>query len=153
MLRDSRLLSRLRRPLGCFQTELLRVLRVQPLPAAEHLVLGAHHRPNRLTREEPLKDIEADVRGRGAPRDEAAINLALQRQARGATKGFEFPPNIAATPVVFKHLGASARDTAVSETAAPKVVSFTPVPAVPGSHLRQRAPTRADALGRTFSVE
>ena len=32
---DSRLLSRLRRPVGRFNTELLGVLRVQPLPAAE----------------------------------------------------------------------------------------------------------------------
>src|SRR5215469_2731579 len=32
---DSRLLSRLRRPVGCFNTELLGVLRVQPLPTAE----------------------------------------------------------------------------------------------------------------------
>src|SRR5437588_5212867 len=28
-----------------------------------------------------------------------------QRQARAATKGFEFPPDIVATPVVLKHLG------------------------------------------------
>src|SRR2546422_2877147 len=32
---DSRVLSRLRRPVGRFNTELLGVLRVQPLPAAE----------------------------------------------------------------------------------------------------------------------
>src|SRR6202171_3453979 len=31
----SLLLSRLRRPVGCFDTELLAVLRIQPLPAAE----------------------------------------------------------------------------------------------------------------------
>jgi hypothetical protein len=42
---DSRLLSRLRRPVGRFHTELLGVLRVQPLPAAELHRLGPTMRP------------------------------------------------------------------------------------------------------------
>src|SRR5580704_13884162 len=96
----SRLLSRLR-PVGLFNTELLGVLRVQPLPAAELHGLGAHHASNRITRQEPLKDVEANVPARGAPRDKAAIDVVPQRQARAAGKGFEFPPSI----VVLKHLG------------------------------------------------
>src|SRR5438132_6396358 len=98
---DSRLLSRLRRPVGRFNTELLCVLGGQSLPAAELHGLGADDASNRLTREEPLKDVEADVPARGAPRDEASIDVVPQRQARAATKGFKFPPDIA----VLKHLG------------------------------------------------
>jgi len=47
---DSRVLSRLRRPVGRFNTELLGVLRVQPLPAGELQGLGADDSSNRLTR-------------------------------------------------------------------------------------------------------
>src|ERR1700676_3431536 len=102
----SRLLSRLRRPVGRFDTELLGVLRVQPLPAAELHGLGADDASNRLTREEPLKDVEAELPARRAPRDEAAIDVVPQRQARAAaTKGFELPPEVLAAPVVLKHLG------------------------------------------------
>jgi hypothetical protein len=36
------------------------------------------------------------VPARGAHRDEAAIDVVPQRQARAASKGFEFPPHIAA---------------------------------------------------------
>src|ERR1700730_17440199 len=97
---DSRFLSRLRRPTGRFNAELLCVLGVQSLPAAELHGLGADDASNRLTREAPLKEVEADVPARGAPRDEAAIDVVPQRQARAATKGFEFPPHI----VVLKHL-------------------------------------------------
>src|ERR1700730_14802920 len=104
-LLDSRLLSRLRRPVGRFDTELLGVLGVQPLPAAELHGLGADDASNRLTREEPLKDVEADVPARGAPRDEAAIDVVPQRQARAAaTKGLKFPPDVLSPPVVLKHL-------------------------------------------------
>src|SRR6267154_1412497 len=51
---DSRFLSRPGRPAGRFNTELLCVLRVQPLPAAELHRLGADDASNRLTREQPL---------------------------------------------------------------------------------------------------
>src|SRR5260370_624659 len=88
-------------PTGGLNAELLCVLCVQSLPAAELHGIGADHASNRLTREEPLKDVEADVPARGAPRDEAAIDVVPQRQARTAANGFEFPPRI----VVLKHLG------------------------------------------------
>jgi hypothetical protein len=58
-----------------------------------------------LTREEPLKDVEADVPAGGTPRDEAAIDVVTQHQARAAAKGFEFPPDILAPSGVLKHLG------------------------------------------------
>src|SRR3984893_17446314 len=89
------------RPTGGLNAELLYVLGVQSLPAAELHGLGADDASNRLTREEPLKDVEADVPARGAPRDEAAIDVVPQSQARAATQSFEFPPDI----VVLKHLG------------------------------------------------
>ena len=98
---DSRILSRLRRPFGRFNTELPGVLGVQSLPAAELHDLGADDASNRLTREEALKDVEGDVPARGAPRDEAAIDAVPQRQARAASRGFEFPPGI----VVLQYLG------------------------------------------------
>src|SRR6516164_109579 len=97
---DSRLLSDLRRPVGRFNTELLGVLGVQSLPAAELHGLGADDASNRLTREEPLKDVEADVPARGAPRDEAAIDVVPEREARAAAGRLELPPEVAATPAV-----------------------------------------------------
>src|SRR5439155_11329927 len=57
---DSRLLSRLRRPVGRFNTELLGVLGVQSLPAELH-GLGAHDAADGLTGQKPIQHIEADV--------------------------------------------------------------------------------------------
>ncbi len=94
-------MRRLRRSVGRFHNELLAVLGLQSLPAAELHGLGADDWSNRVAREEPLKDVEADVPARGAPRDEAAIDAVPQRQARAAASGFEFPPDIA----VLQHLG------------------------------------------------
>src|SRR5438552_10823330 len=101
ILLDSRLLSRLRRPVGRFNTELLGVLRVQPLPAAELHRLTTNNAADGSSAEKAIQNIETNVPARGAPRDEAAIDVVPQRQARAATKGFEFPTGIA----VLKHLG------------------------------------------------
>src|SRR5262249_22185166 len=90
------------RPTGGLNAELLCVLRVQSLPAAELHGLGADDASNRLTREEPLKDVEADVPARGAPRDEAAIDVVPEREARAAAERFELPPAVVATPAVLK---------------------------------------------------
>src|ERR1700680_2063985 len=95
---DSRLLGRVRRPVGRFNTELLCVLGVQSLPAAELHGLGADDASNRLTREERLKDVKADVPAGGAPRDKAAINVVPEREARAAAERLELPPEVAATP-------------------------------------------------------
>src|ERR1700730_15487365 len=89
------------RPTGGLNAELLCVLGVQSLPAAELHGLGAHDASNRLTREEPLKDVEADVPARGAPRDEAAIDVVPEREARAAAERLELPPEV----VVLKPLG------------------------------------------------
>src|ERR1700730_12543402 len=61
----SRLLTRPRRPVGRFDTELLGVLRVQPLPAAELHGVGADDASNGLTGEKSIQHIEADVPARG----------------------------------------------------------------------------------------
>jgi len=37
--------------------------------------------------------------------DEAVTDVGPEREARAATKGFEFPPHIEATPLVLKHIG------------------------------------------------
>src|SRR2546422_3354102 len=105
ILLDSRFLSRLRRPVGRFNTELLGVLRVQPLPAAELYRFGANQASNRSSAEQAIQNIETNVPPGSTHGDEAAIDVVPQRQARAATKGFEFPPDILVTPVVLKHLG------------------------------------------------
>jgi hypothetical protein len=56
------------RPTRALNAELLCVLGGQSLPAAELHDLGADDVSNRLTREEPLKDVEADVPAQGYAR-------------------------------------------------------------------------------------
>src|SRR5262245_23563104 len=90
------------RPPGGVDAELLCVLGVQALPAAERHGLGADDASNRLTREESLEDIEADVPARGAPRDEPAIDVVPEREARAGSERLELPPEVAATPAVLE---------------------------------------------------
>src|SRR5271165_3341910 len=92
------LLSTLRgvgRPTGGLNAELLGVLDVQSLPAAELHGRGADDGADGSSAEKAIQNIETNVPARGAPRDEAAIDVVPQRQARAAAKGFEFPPDIA----------------------------------------------------------
>src|SRR6266436_5508357 len=102
---DSRFLSRLRRPVGRFNTELLGVLRVQPLPAAELHRLGANHAADGRSAEKAIQNIETNMPPGSTHCDIPAADVGPQRQARAATKGFQFPPHIVVTPVVLKHLG------------------------------------------------
>ena len=44
--------------------------------------------------EKAIQHVERNVPTRGTPRDEVAIDVVPQRQARAVTKGFEFPPEI-----------------------------------------------------------
>src|SRR5262245_34203715 len=89
-------------PTGGLNAELLGVLGGQSLPAAELHRLSADEASNRLSRKEPLKDAEADVPARGAPRDEAAIDVVPEREARAAAERFELPPEVVATPAVLE---------------------------------------------------
>src|SRR5258705_9993437 len=56
-------------------SELLCVLGGQSLPTVELHGLRADDASDRLAGEEPLEDVEADVPARGAPGDEAAIDV------------------------------------------------------------------------------
>src|SRR6266481_8192857 len=58
---DSRLLSRIRRSVGRFDTELLGVLRVQSLPAAELHGLGADDASDGSSAEKVIQNIETNV--------------------------------------------------------------------------------------------
>src|SRR5207249_5832211 len=109
--------SRLRgvgRPTGGLNAELLCVLGVQSLPAAELHGLGTNDAADGGSAEKVIENIEADVPPGSTHRDEAAIDVGPQRQARAATRlgadalrrgrlqRFELPPHIEATPVVLE---------------------------------------------------
>src|SRR6267378_3712410 len=99
-----RLLSRLGRPVGRFDTELLCVLDVQSLPAAELHGLGADDASNGSSAEKVIQNIETNVPPGSTHGDEAVTDVGPQRQACAATQVFEFPPHIEATPLVLQHL-------------------------------------------------
>src|SRR5256712_5446481 len=85
--------------------ELLCILRVQSLPASEVHRLGTNDAAEGGPIEQVIQNIEAKVPPGSTHRDEAAIDVGPQRQARAATNGFELPPYIEATPVVLEHRG------------------------------------------------
>src|SRR5436305_3608013 len=87
--------------LGCFVIELLGVFGDQPLPAFELHGIGADDAADGSAAEQAIENIESDVPPGSAPRDVAAIDRVPQRQARPASKGFEFPALIA----VLKNFG------------------------------------------------
>src|SRR5271156_4780015 len=86
----SGILSRLRRPVGRFDTELLGVLRVEPLPAAEFYGVGANHAADGISAEKAIQNVETNVPPGSTHGDEAAIDVGPERQARAAADGFEF---------------------------------------------------------------
>ena len=110
-------------------------------------------RPMRLTREEPIEHVEADVPARGAHRDEAAIDVVPEREARAAAERLQLPAQVVAAPAVLEQ--PSARRPAsrsISETCgvgAPTVESFTGPDGGRGSDRRRTAPTRAAAPDRS----
>src|SRR5581483_8822220 len=100
---DSLFLSRLRRPLGWFNPELFGIVFVQPLPAIELHYFGPSNTADRIPAEKAIQNIEADVPSGSAHCDKPAIETVPHRQARTASKGFEFPPRIRVAPAVLKH--------------------------------------------------
>src|SRR5262249_26854959 len=100
-LLNSRLLSRLRLPVGRSNFELLCILSVQLLPTGRLNRLSTSDAADGISAEKPIENIESNVPAGGAPGDETAIDVGPQRQARAASKAFEFPPDIA----VLKYLG------------------------------------------------
>ena len=140
------------RPTGGLNAELLCVLGVQSLPAAELHGVGAGDAADGLSAEKPIQNIETNVPARGTPRDEAAIDVVPQRQARAATERLRVPTGY--RPMYSSTLGASARVTVVSVCGlgAPTQVSFTVAPTVPrlpsaskGAHSRRCAGSVAPA--------
>src|SRR5579863_3528853 len=91
---DSGLLTRLSRPVGRLHAELLRIFAHQPLPPELHRV-AACNAAERLTGKKPVQHVEADVPARSPPRDETAIDVAPERQARPAFERLELPADIA----------------------------------------------------------
>src|SRR6266705_2196207 len=84
--------------------ELLCVLGVQSLPAAELHRLGTNEAADGRSAKQVIQNIKTNVPPGSTHRDEAAIDVGPQRQARAAANGFEFPPHIEATPGVLERL-------------------------------------------------
>src|SRR5260221_13588288 len=95
----------MRRPFRRFDSELLCVLGVQPLPAAELNRIGADHAANRSSAEKVIQNVETNMPAGSTHCDEAVADVGPQRQACAASPGFEFPTHIEATPLVLKHIG------------------------------------------------
>src|SRR3974390_373204 len=85
-------------------TELLGILRVQPLPA-ELDGLRADDASKGSSTQKVIQNIEANVPPGSAHCDEAVTDVGPKRQARAATKGFELPAHIETAPFVLQHLG------------------------------------------------
>src|SRR5258706_1005752 len=98
-------MSRLRRPVGCFNTELLGLLGVQSLPAAELQRVTSNDAADGASAEKVIQNIETNVPSGSTHCDEAAIDVVPEGEAGAGAKGFEFPSDIVATPVVLKNLG------------------------------------------------
>ena len=109
----SRFFSRLRRPVGCFNTELLGVLRVQPLPAELH-GLGANDAADGSSAEKAIQNIETNVPPGSTHRDEAAIDVCHSVRRVPPPKASS-SHRISAPQLYSSTLGASARVTLVSE--------------------------------------
>src|SRR5215472_11682622 len=88
------------RPNRRLNAELLGIFGVQPLPAGELHRIRTGDAAERRSAEQAIQNIEGNMPPGGAHGDEAAVDGAPQRQARAATRGFEFPTHIA----VLQHL-------------------------------------------------
>jgi hypothetical protein len=92
--------------------ELLGVLGVQSLPAAELHGLGADDASNGLTGEKPIQHIEADVPARGAHGNESTVDVVPKREPRAVTsQRFQLPADVLSPQLNSSTLGASARLT------------------------------------------
>src|SRR5690242_2520025 len=91
--------------ISTLDTKLLCVLGVQSLPAAELHRRGTNDAADGRSAEKVIQGIETDVPPGGAHRNEAAIDVVRQRQARAAADGFEVPPDVLAAPVELEHPG------------------------------------------------
>src|SRR5262249_2309528 len=97
---DSEFLSHFGLSVGRFDTELLGVLVSQPPPITELHRLTTSNAANGSSAQKEVQNIETNVPAGSTPRDETAIDVVPQRQARAIGKGFELPSDI----VVLKQL-------------------------------------------------
>jgi hypothetical protein len=98
------------RPERGFDTELLRVLRIQSPPIKLHRLPG-NDPPQGLGGQESIEHIQANVPACRAHRYEFAIDAVPQREARSTSLGLELPSHVVATPLIFKQVwGIGARD-------------------------------------------
>src|SRR5436309_640415 len=88
-----------RRPAGQLDAELLGVLGVQSLPAAELHGVRADHASNRCTGQGPIEHVEADVPSGGAHRDEPTIDVVPQRESGAAALRLQLPADVLSAPV------------------------------------------------------
>src|SRR5947209_13870713 len=80
--------------LSLFSVELLCVLVLQSLPAAELHGFRTGEAAEGSSAEQVIQNVERNVPARGAPRDKAAIDVVPQPEARAAVRGFQVPPDI-----------------------------------------------------------
>src|SRR4051812_35604456 len=85
-------------PARQLDAELLRVFGRQALPAVELHGVGAHDAADRLSGEKPLHHVEAQMPARGAPSNEALVDVVPQREPGSGSLGLEFPAKVAAAP-------------------------------------------------------
>src|SRR5512141_1628376 len=85
--------------------ELLRVLGVQFLPAAELQCIGTDDAADWISVEDVTQDVEADVPSRGAHRDEPAIDVGPQREAGSVSEWLQVPSHVESAPVVREQSG------------------------------------------------
>src|SRR5579863_1030647 len=90
-------------PFRQFNTELLRVLGVQSLPALELHCFGTRDGSDRISIQEQLQHIERDVPARRTHRDVVSIDDAPERQTRAATNSFQLPAHVVVARVVLEH--------------------------------------------------
>src|ERR1043166_2851512 len=94
-LLHSGIFSRPRRPVVSFKTELLGILRDQPLPTLQLHRVAAEDAADGIFAEKAIQNIKSNVPAGGAPRDEAPINVGPQGQACAIARWFKFPAMIA----------------------------------------------------------
>src|SRR5438876_9684539 len=94
--------GRARGPTGGLNAELLCVLGVQSLPAAELHGLGADDASNGSTGEKPLQHIEADVPARSAHRYESTVDVVPKREPSAAAfQRLQFRADVGSSPGIF----------------------------------------------------
>src|SRR4029077_13109179 len=93
-----------RGPAGRLDAELLRVLGVQSLPAAELHGVWADDASNRVAREEPFQHIEADMPAGRAHGDVSTVDVVPESEPGTAAERLQFPADVISTPVIFERL-------------------------------------------------